>query len=214
MNVKDTLIKDLTGVRFGHLVVTSFSHVDKYAHWNVCCDCGSTTVRTTGSLWVNPQAKKFCGNSCPLRRKQRSQISTVHGECDHPLYKTWFGMKNRCVNPSHKFYHYYGGRGITVCDRWLRSFSSFVKDMGAHWKQGLCLERIDNDNGYSPQNCKWATRRENSSNRRNTICTMQMLDRAKANGIKADTLLSRIKRGWHIDKAISTPPRSNKKTPT
>ena len=81
----------------------------------------------------------------------------------HYLYNTWDRMKCRCSNPNEKHYHRYGGRGITVCKRWLDDFWNFVEDMGER-PEGLTLDRIDNDKGYSPDNCRWATRKAQSAN--------------------------------------------------
>ena len=90
-----------------------------------------------------------------------------HGETHRtPEYKSWITMRQRCLNPNKDCYHYYGGRGITVCHRWRNSFENFLEDMDPRPSPELTLERNNNDGNYEPDNCKWATRKEQSQNRR------------------------------------------------
>jgi len=127
------------------------------------------------------------------------------------VYNAWVNMKQRCLNPKHPSYPDYGQRGIAVCDRWIESFSAFASDMGPK-PAGASLERRENDKGYSPDNCYWATREQQQSNRRANVLLMldgrtQTLKRwAKELGISHITLRARIvDLGWPIEKALTTP---------
>jgi hypothetical protein len=102
------------------------------------------------------------------------------------IYYVWSNMKVRCLNPTSPNYKNYGGRGITVCDRWIKKFSNFLEDMGDSYKEGLDLDRVDNSLGYSPENCRWATRKQNNNNKRVTrffdfygekLCTTEIAER-------------------------------------
>lgn len=120
-------------------------------------------------------------------------------------------MLSRCLNPNAPHYADYGGRGITVCERW-REFSNFYADMGAK-PPGLTLERIDNDKGYSPENCRWATREEQARNRRsNRLITYEgvtatLAETARRVGMGVTTLRGRLDAGWSVEEAITKPSR-------
>ena len=129
--------------------------------------------------------------------KQYRYPNHIHGMHRTPTYRTWERMIQRCSNPNHKAYKNYGGRGITVCPRWVVSFAAFLEDMGVKPK-GLTLERIDNDSGYNHENCKWATMFEQHHNtRRNRWVKfngnkMILQDFVRAVGKGASTILYRL----------------------
>lgn len=131
----------------------------------------------------------------------------------NPLYTVWSSMIQRCENPNHKAWKYYGGRGIKVCRRWRNSFKLFLADMAPR-PTGMQMDRRDNDKGYMPSNCRWATRSEQHRNRRSNRMmtfsgeTMTMWAWAEKLGIKPMTLFIRIKKGWTVEEALSIPPGS------
>jgi hypothetical protein len=163
-------IKDLTGKRFGRLTVISFAGCryskcgHKTAYWNCKCDCGNEKVAAYGNL-VNGNTKS-CG--CYKKECIRKNFAT-HRKSNHRLYKIRINMIERCNKETNPAYHYYGARGIKVCKEWEDDFQVFYDwAMENGYQDNLTIERIDNDKGYSPDNCMWITQSEQMRNRRNT----------------------------------------------
>jgi hypothetical protein len=170
--------QDLTGQRFGRLLVKRLAGVDKSrdTRWECICDCGNTLTVTSSHLMLGHTKSCGCFRVEVSRKWGESRkgisVNFVHGHSSSSrgsprgsrTYSAWKAMRERCSNPKHQKYGYYGGRGISVCERW-DSFVNFLFDMG-ECPPGLTIERVNNGGNYEPSNCKWATRSEQIRNQR------------------------------------------------
>jgi hypothetical protein len=145
----------------------------------------------------------------PLSRNYRHGYKTA-GKYS-PEYSIWMNMRSRCNNPKNNRFATYGARGIAVCRRWEVDFLNFLTDMGRRPSPKHTLERIDNDQGYFPENCRWATRKEQARNRRSSRFlefdgqTRTSAEWSELTGISQGTLHARLKAGWPVERALSEP---------
>ena len=172
---------DKTGKRFGRLVVIEYQG---NSQWLCKCDCGNTVIVYSSAL--NRGATQSCG--C-LHRERASKANITHGKSKTRLYNVWSGMKERCLNPRSSNYRDYGGRGVTICKEWQKSFEAFEKwaiangfDPALPFHQ-CSLDRIDNNKGYYPDNCRWVTYSDQSFNRRKCQkpglwCAVEQIDQS------------------------------------
>lgn len=129
------------------------------------CDCGKEKVISQSNLRTG--RTRSCGCLVSENARLNTGAPVKHEQCWSPTYSSWAGMKDRCTNQNHKSYNNYGGRGITVCERWM-DFRNFLEDMGER-PDGMSIDRIDVNGAYEPGNCRWATAQQQSLNKRNSI---------------------------------------------
>ena len=203
------LIKDLVGQTFGELTVIKKSgHKGKNITWECKCNCGNLCIVSGGHL--RSGHTKSCG--C-IRAETLKKMSTKHGKYHNRLHDTWGNMKKRCYNPKYYEFDDYGGRGITVCDEWKNDFQVFYDWAMSHgYRDDLTIERSDVDGSYSPDNCKWATKKEQANNKRNNIKitykgkTQNLKQLTDELGLNYKKIWKRINVfGWTIEKALETP---------
>jgi hypothetical protein len=211
------LKRNLAGQKFGRLSVIKIDHRKKQGngtrlYWECLCDCGKRTV--VQSTHILSGHTTSCG--CFLKERQMA-ANTTHGfsvgGAMHEAWRCWNGMKTRCLNKNSRSYANYGGRGITICERWLgeMGFANFVSDMGPRPSSKHSVGRKENDKNYEPGNCRWETASEQGGNTRATVNitfggrTQCRAAWSRETGISEAAITYRLKHGWSVEKALSTP---------
>lgn len=191
---------DLTGQKFGRLTALDFvGKRGSQSVWLCRCDCGKELMVAGQSL------RRGVSTSCGCRRVEVSrQTFKTHGMAKSRLNVVWSGMKARCYNPNHEMFHRYGGRGIQVCERW-HLFENFYADMAPSYRDGLSIDRIDNDGNYEAGNCRWATPSEQGLNKQHPkiqtpMGEMTIREASELSGINLKTLRHRVWRGWPAER--------------
>jgi hypothetical protein len=206
---------DLTGQKFGRLKVIGRAENAKNgkARWICQCKCGEITISTGVDL------RRGHTNSCKCMRIERiKKANTTHGDTDTRIYNIWKCIKARTINPNASTYSDYGGRGISICKEWENDFQKFKKwALENGYSDDLTIDRINNEEGYSPNNCRWVNKKVQGNNKRNnhTITyngeTKTLTEWAEHIGISRGGLKERLnKLGWSIEKALTTPPHKSK----
>lgn len=211
----------MVGKRFGRwTVIERASKEVKGVYWLCRCDCG--TERVVNGRMLRTGCSVSCGCYAREASSQRMKDLTpdekkkfaryTHHQSDSRLYRIWWGMRERCYKSNKAEYKHYGGRGITICDEWLEDFMNFYNwAMSNGYEDHLSIDRIDVNGNYCPENCRWATRKEQSNNtRQNRFLkfngeTHTVKEWADIIGINVVTLRGRLRTGWSVELALTTP---------
>jgi hypothetical protein len=210
---KDKRFQDLTGRTFGKYAVIGFEGRDKTGNrlWFCRCFCGNERIVRGASLTRGGSRSCGCWNSELI-----SKAKTIHGKTDSSEYAIWTGIKARCYNIKNPSFMRYGGRGIKMCERWKNSFIDFLSDVGSK-PERMSLDRKNNDGNYTPGNCRWATRREQSNNTRNNRfiefrgTRKTIADWSRRLHVPDWIIPARIASGWSIKRALTQPVKTNRR---
>ncbi|HEY8560533.1 MAG TPA: hypothetical protein VIL74_09160 [Pyrinomonadaceae bacterium] len=202
------------GDKFGKLtIIAAADSLDKRnkTAWLCVCECGTQKVIRQSHL------RTGIAKSCGCQRQISRVIKlTKHGASRSITYNSWLAMKQRCLNPKHKKYKNYGGRGITICERWLDSFEYFLADMGERPSSSHTIDRINHDGNYAPENCRWLLQanqqRNKSDNRLITINgeTKCVSEWCEVYNVSVGLVSGRLKAGWTPIDAFTEPADRNR----
>jgi len=161
-------IINISGEKYGRLTVIEYDYTNsKNGRFKWVCKCECGNIKSIDGHSLRKGLTKSCG--C-IKIEQNKALNTKHGEANKSgEYRAWKAIKKRCYWQKYENYHNYGGRGIIVCERWLHSFDNFLNDMGRRPSNKHSLDRIDTNGNYEPNNCRWATQKEQMSNTRKNV---------------------------------------------
>lgn len=207
-------LHDIVGKRFGKLIVLKEVGVDETKNRLYLCECDCGNLKVVRGRSLKTGNTKSCG--C-YKREIIKQKNTKHNLRNTKLYKVWSSIKDRCLNKNCKAYKNYGGRGIDIYKEWETDFISFYEwSIKNGYVEGLTIDRIDNNKGYCPENCRWTTKCVQSNNRRNNVVVFNGTEHTtlsmycRKNNLPYKLIVGRIEDGWSIERAINTPKRNVK----
>lgn len=207
-------IVDLSGQKFGMLVVQGLvpeRSTQGHVLWMCICDCG--TIKNIMGSNLKRGLSQSCGCQVTVALRARKGEKRTHGYSNSWVQRVWYGMINRCYDPTNNAYARYGGRGIRVCERWKNSIEAFHEDMGDRPSPKHQIDRWPNNDGdYEPENCRWATPKEQANNRSSSRViefrgeTRTLMQWAESIGIDHASLIGRLNRGWPLEEALTMSP--------
>jgi hypothetical protein len=197
---------DFVGKSFGRWTVINYAGTASgHSQWYCRCLCG--TKRNV----MQSRLLRGTSTSCGCWQKENARdLNTKHGMWKSSEYRIWAGLVNRCTNPNNPDYPRYGARGITVCDRWRHSFENFYADMGERLSSKYSIDRIDNNGNYSPDNCRWATSKQQTRNASYNVNisyngrTQTRIEWAEELGVSQQVMRWRLSH-WDIERAMMQP---------
>lgn len=199
-------MKNILGQKFGRLevIASADSNSCGQARWSCRCECGGECVVVGGKL------RSGHTQSCGCLQSERTKAAaTTHALSGHPLYFVWKNMMARCFKRDNPHFRNWGGRGITVCDKW-RTLEGFIEDMFPSFRSEMSIDRIDNDGNYEPSNCRWATKTQQGRNTRRSIVaetefgSFQIGDASERFGISKKVLDWRVRKGWSPQRMLQS----------